>query len=219
MQGHWLQKKNNSRCILFMAGWGMGPEPFASLVANDCDLFICYDYRELTQLDMVQFSSYTRLELLAWSMGVWVAGHLFTDQEVRFSQAIALGGTLQPIDDQKGIPVAAFDETLEALDEEKLEAFYGSMFAEQAQAAQFLANRPRRSVSSVREELVSLKENVQRARGVQDLFSRKIVTMRDRIFPARNQVRAWGKEHSEQMKWSHFPFYQKDFWREVFSPQ
>jgi len=219
MQAHWLRKKEkqSSRCILFMAGWGMGPEPFSFLAADDCDVFICYDYRELTPLDMELFSGYSSLELLAWSMGVWVAARLFADKDVRFSQATALAGTLQPIDDKKGIPVAAFDETLADLDESKLETFYVSMFAEQGQAMQFLARRPRRSVSSVRDELVSLRENVQHSGEVQDIFTRKIVTMRDRIFPARNQVRAWGKQNSQQMKWSHFPFYQQVFWQEFFS--
>ena len=56
------------------------------------------------------------------------------------------------------------------------------MFDEQSQGVEFANNRPRRSVSSVREELVSLKEGVRRAGAVQDIFNRKIVTMRDVYF-------------------------------------
>jgi len=193
-----------------MAGWGMGPEPFAPLVGDDFDLFICYDYRELSMPDMSIFSGYDRLELIAWSMGVWVAAGLFSGQEKLFSRATALGGTLQPIDDQTGIPAAAFDSTMETLNEAGLEVFYDSMFDLQAQSEQFMRNRPVRSVSSVREELLSLKKAVQRTDPVPDIFSRRIVTMRDRIFPARNQLRAWGKPRTERMKWPHFPFYIKD---------
>ncbi len=193
-----------------MAGWGMGPEPFAPLAGDDFDLFICYDYRELSMPDMSIFSGYDRLELIAWSMGVWVAAGLFCGQENLFSRATALGGTLQPINDQTGIPAAAFDATIKNLDEARLEAFYASMFDMKAQSEQFMHNRPARSVSSVREELISLRSAVQGAGSVPDIFSRRIVTMRDRIFPARNQLRAWGKPRTERMKWPHFPFYIND---------
>ncbi len=194
-----------------MAGWGMGPEPFVSLAGKGCDLFICYDYRTLTWPDMDLFSSYERLDLLAWSMGVWVAAYLFAGRESCFTQAMALGGTLQPIDDRKGIPVTAFEETIRTLDEERLLAFYFSMFDDQAQVEAFMNNRPRRPVSSVRDELINLKSKVQQAGAVQDIFNRKIVTLRDRIFPGRNQLRAWGKQTCEQKKWSHFPFYGEEF--------
>jgi len=117
-----------------------------------------------------------------------------------FSGTTALAGTLLPIDDQKGIPVAAFDETLEFLDKTNMEAFYVSMFADRNQAKQFLANRSARSVSSVRDELISLKAYIEEAGSVEDIYSRRIVTRRDRIFPAGNQLRAWGKELAKQRK-------------------
>lgn len=210
MQGYWLENKKKSRCILFMAGWGMGPEPFASLAAGDYDLFLCYDYRTLSIPDMSMFSGYEHLELIAWSMGVWVAAGLFSGREKLFTRATAIGGTLQPIDNKTGIPTTAFDATIENLDEARLEAFYASMFDGPLQSETFMNSRPGRSVSSVREELISLRSAVQRAGSVPDIFSRRIVTMRDRIFPARNQLRAWGKARAERMKWPHFPFYLED---------
>jgi len=190
-----------------MAGWGMGPEPFFPLAGDDYDLFICYDYRELSMPDMSMFSSYDSLELIAWSMGVWVAARLFSGQEKLFSRTTALGGTLQPINDRAGIPAAAFDATIAHLDGAGLEAFYESMFDGPSQSETFMTSRPGRSMSSVREELIRLQEAVQRAGSIPDIFSRRIITMRDRIFRARNQLRAWGKARVERMKWPHFPFY------------
>jgi len=210
MQGYWLENKNKSRCILFMAGWGMGPEPFASLAAGDYDLFFCYNYRTLSLPDMSMFSGYDHLELIAWSMGVWVAAGLFSGREKLFTRATAIGGTLQPINDKTGIPTTAFDATIETLDEARLEEFYASMFDGPAQSKEFMTSRPVRSVSSVREELISLRSAVQGAGSTPDIFNRRIVTMRDRIFPARNQLRAWGKPRTKRMKWPHFPFYLED---------
>ncbi|HHD56050.1 MAG TPA: DUF452 family protein, partial [Desulfobulbaceae bacterium] len=95
MKGSWLHtKKGNSRCILFMAGWAMGPEPFTGLFPENHDCFICYDYRRLVLPDLSWFDDYRQIDLLAWSMGVWVAAQTLADISTRFTSATALAGTL-----------------------------------------------------------------------------------------------------------------------------
>lgn len=195
-----------------MSGWGMGPEPFQSCTTDDCDLFLCYDYRELSMPDMQVFSGYARVDLVAWSMGVWVAAHLFREQKTLFSRTTAVGGTLYPIDRLKGIPQTAFAATLETLNEEVLTDFYRSMFDIGDQADYFVRHAPARDVTSVQEELLHLKEKIVSAGDEKDIFSRKLVTLRDRIFPGRNQIKAWGKRNSTVMRWPHFPFYLPEFW-------
>jgi hypothetical protein len=49
----------------------------------------------------------------------------------------------------------------------------------------------------------------------QDIYTRKIITSRDRIFSGRNQMRAWGKGCGDVRNWPHFPFYQLTDWREL----
>ncbi len=212
MKGSWLNKrKGNSRCILFMAGWAMGPEPFIGLLPEDSDCFLCYDYRRLDLPDLSRLDAYERIDLLAWSMGVWVAALTLVDLRARFSSATALAGTLYPIDDRRGIPIAAYEAMMKTLTPTDLNTFYGSMFDDADERAAFVANRPARSQASVREELACLHHHVNSSPPATDIYTRRIVTTRDRIFPARNQIRAWGRGKCEILPLPHFPFYPEQF--------
>ncbi len=207
MKGNLLKTgKGNSRCLLFMAGWAMGPKPFIGLLPDDSDCFLCYDYRRLDLPDLSRLDAYERIDLLAWSMGVWVAALTLADWRARFTSATALAGTLYPIDDRRGIPVPAYDKMEQSLTTEDLDSFHASMFDNATELASFTANRPTRSLASVREELTCLHQHVRASHSVPDIFTRRIVTSRDRIFPARNQTRAWGNGRFLQKKLPHFPF-------------
>ncbi len=109
MQTAWLKRGNPQRCILFFAGWGMDPTPFAGIPAAGTDVWMVYDYRELSPVDLARFAAYEQLHLIAWSMGVWVAGHLFADPRASLTSLTAIGGTLRPIDQQQGIPPTSYN--------------------------------------------------------------------------------------------------------------
>jgi len=217
MKGVWLEKNNAQCCILFMAGWGMDEKPFRGLAGKDYDLYLCYDYRTLEVPEKKLFADYSQLELVAWSMGVWVAAALFSAQKSWFSRTTALGGTLFPLDKKRGIPEEVFETTLQGLTEASLDEFYHSMFASPLQAASFIDRRPQRSLASLVEELTALKEEIVCCAPPEDIFERKIITTRDRIFPPRNQLRAWGRESGKRLKWPHFPFYLEEAQAMVFS--
>ncbi len=212
MKGIKLQKKGRSRCILFMAGWSMGPEPFRNCIFPESDLFLCYDYRDLSLPDLSWLPEYEQVDLLAWSMGVWVAAVTLAHIQDCFTSATALAGTLYPIDDRRGIPVAAYEKMEHSLTATDLENFHLSMFDNPEEAQRFLRNRPNRSLASVQEELHCLHHHIHvHGPKVQNIFNHGIVTTRDRIFPPRNQIRAWRKQCPKQKKWPHFFFYRGDF--------
>jgi len=194
-----------------MAGWSMGSEPFRDCVFSESDLFLCFDYRDLSLPDLSWLPEYERVDLLAWSMGVWVAAATLAPMRDCFTSATALAGTLHPIDDRRGIPVAAYEKMEHSLTATELQDFHVSMFNDPEEAQRFLRNRPDRSLASVRKELRCLRDHVRATAVPEDIFSRRIVTSRDRIFPARNQIRAWGRGLYEQHKWPHCPFYQDDW--------
>ncbi len=212
MRDSWLIRENNSRCILFMAGWSMGPEPFVGLATGKYDLYLCYDYRSLDLPNLSWIHTYEQVDLLAWSMGVWVAAQTLAKMSTCFTSATALAGTLHPIDDRRGIPVVAYEGMERSLTQDALDRFHASMFADAAARQRFMDNRPKRTLASVREELACLHQYIRAAETTpRDIFSHRIVTTRDSIFPARNQLRAWGKQCSKQKKWPHFPFYSEQF--------
>lgn len=189
----------------------MGPEPFLKIKVSGADLLLCYDYRTLEAVvEPAMFGGYQRLDIIAWSMGVWVAARCFGGNDFPFTSATAIGGTIHPIDDRKGISADFFTDMAENLDEQAVCSFYSSMFSRQASREKFMKYRPRRSILSLQDELFSIfamvqAENNQR---VKDIYDLKIITLRDRVFSARNQLRSWGRENSVRMDWSHFPFYQ-----------
>ena len=206
MQGCWLNRKGTPTCTLFMAGWGMGPEPFRELLPGDRDCFFCSDYRDLALPDLGWIKEYETVDLLAWSMGVWVAAATLAIHQNRFVTRTALAGTLFPIDDRRGIPVPAWMAMEEHLDAAMLKRFYASMFEDEQERQRFLAHQPNRSLASLRKELTALRTHINATGPVQDIFTRRIVTRRDRVFPPRNQLRAWGKDNCERQAWTHFPF-------------
>ncbi len=212
MRGHWLQRTGQADCILFMAGWGMAPAPFATIPCHGHDLLMLYDYRDLEVPDLSPLKNYRQCHLIAWSMGVWAASLLPAPVRSRFAQATAMGGTLHPMDDRLGIPVAAFDATVKALDSDALAAFHRSMFDEEEETERFLAHAPRRSAGELRSELAGLRAACRRQGPGRDIFTLRIITSRDRIVPARNQLRAWGRTATVTRRWPHFPFYRIPAW-------
>jgi biotin synthesis protein BioG len=197
-----------------MAGWGMGPEPFAELASGPADVLLLYDYRTLDDAVLAGLTGREHLHLLAWSMGVWAAAWLKQHSELfstlHFQSAAAVGGTLRPVDDRCGIPAQGFAEMLRDLSAKKAEAFYRAMFEREEEAERFLRRRPQRACAELREELACLRQLCRCSREMPDIFSRRIVTSRDRIFPARNQLRAWGRQNCLAAALPHFPFYRQD---------
>lgn len=213
MQSYWLKQENKSSCILFLAGWSMDAAPFRSIPAIDHDLLMVYDYRKIEPAAIIKHTGqYDTLHLVAWSMGVWIAGSFFSDYIDRFTSAMAINGTLNPIDDQYGIPVKAFHTMINDFSSPVLDAFYRDMFDRQDQTEQFFAGRPSRSPESVHNELQTLRHLYSEHGPGKDIFDRKLVGSRDRIFPARSQLRSWGKKNCERIQAAHFPFYNWSSW-------
>lgn len=214
MKTCWLNRSGHPDCILFMAGWGMGPKPFQQLTAGSVDVIMAYDYRSLDDTALQsQLPENSRLHLLAWSMGVWAAGKLL--QNNGFSSATAIGGTCQPLDDKYGIPERIFDTTIDDFSSVVLMDFYRAMFENPQQSQCFLENSPERSSAGLKEELIALRAACRTTPATKDIFDRRIVTGRDRIFPARNQIRAWGRDNCASIALPHFPFYQWSSWAEL----
>ncbi|MDW7771461.1 MAG: DUF452 family protein [Desulfobulbaceae bacterium] len=214
MQNCWLRKQGRASCIIFFAGWGMDPTPFRDIDVRDHDLFMVFDYSRMERGDFQDFptGSYEDLHLVAWSMGVWAAAYALAGQEKRFTTATAVNGTLSPIDATRGIEPGAFTDMVNNFSAPALHAFYKSMFTDQAEAERFFRNRPQRSEHNILHELVCLGRYYDQRKPVNNIFGRKIVGSRDRIFPARNQLRSWGRDKCSLIRAPHFPFYGLPSW-------
>lgn len=193
----------------------MDPAPFRTVPASGHDLLMLYDYRQLDPDrigDMIP-AGYRQLYLLAWSMGVWVAGHLLGPFCDRFASLVAVNGTTTPIDDRRGIEAKAYADMISSFSAGTLETFYQAMFDDRREAEFFLRHRPQRPADNMLAELVMLRCAYLEHGPAADIFTRKIIGSRDRIFPARSQLRAWDKDHSTVLPLPHFPFYALPDWR------
>ena len=213
MQTIWLHRQQGKECLLFFSGWGMDEHPFAGLDCDNLDVCLVHDYREIQPIALDCLNGYERVHLVAWSMGVWVAGRLLAAEPVNFASSTALGGTLSPIDPERGIPPERYGNLADTFGSQTLDDFYQAMFDDPADYRRFLAHRPQRGLHALAEELHAFRRAFWEHGEGADIFSRKLITKRDRIYSARNQVRAWGKKQTSSTPWPHFPFYRLASWR------
>jgi biotin synthesis protein BioG len=112
-----MNERRGGDLLLFFSGWGMDPRPFRFLGTGESDVLLLFDYRkggESPDFGSL-FSSYDRVMLVAWSLGVAVANRVVREWAGRLADAVAINGTTRPVDEQFGIPADVFDGTIENL--------------------------------------------------------------------------------------------------------
>ena len=206
-----LRHSGSPTLELFFAGWGMDSRPFAwaadSPHTADCDFAVCYDYTDI-QLDKVnqanaKLHGYSKVRVRAWSLGVYAASLVLPDMGCAISTAVAINGTLWPVDDELGIPHAVYDATAANLTAESLERFNRRMCG--AHRAVFEQRRPLRSVDSLRAELLHIREcAADRTRPQFTGWTQAVLSSRDKIFPIANMRRAWAATPQLELDEPHY---------------
>lgn len=191
---------------LFFAGWGMDSRPFAwaadSPHTAHCDFAVCYDYTDMT-LDAEALRPYREVRVRAWSLGVYAASLVLPGLHCAVSSALAINGTLTPVDDTLGIPVAVYDATLENLCAESVDRFNRRMCG--AHRAVFEARKPVRTVDSLLAELRHIREcAAYKDRAQFTGWSMAILSEKDRIFPIANMRKAWSAIPVQELDEPHY---------------
>lgn len=219
----WIQRKGHDRLLIFFNGWGMDGAIAAFLQSNtsadfDHDVLLCYDYRSTAMHAGILGSvgSYTARTLVAWSLGVWAAGRAGLDG---IDRALAINGTLTPVNDDEGIPPDLFRATLEGYDEENRRRFMRRMCGSNASLGKFSALAPQRDARDQKGELACILRDVledDRDGGPSWNYTHALVGGRDMIFPPEAQQRAWhGIQCRLEEKMPHFPFFEYSSWQEI----
>ena len=216
MKQQFLSQQGSTRLILFFCGWGMDEHLLADLPTGECDLLCCFDYHDLT-FDVSMLEGYKEITVMAWSLGVWVASNVLPQKELPITYSIAVNGTLNPIDNEQGIPPHIFQGTIDHLDERGLRKFNRRMCNTAEEYEQFMKQASNRSVNDLKEELVCLRDLILNGREKSDctfketgendtvghtslsseeekpgwFWNRVYVSQTDRIFPCDNQLKAW----------------------------
>lgn len=192
-----LVSENNPRLIMFFAGWGMDDNVFASLSRPGYDLMLVYDYNG-DDLDISALDNYEEIVVLAWSMGVFYANLLlrYLGDKLPFTKAVAVNGTLAPIDDCFGIPVNIYEATMRLPDQRAVDKFFRRICGGASRMAALIKAMPDRTVDSLRDELGAIREMVETHPSSADEVERWdeiIVSGSDAIFPPVNMLAAWGE--------------------------
>jgi biotin synthesis protein BioG len=215
MKVAWLTRGRGERLRLFFAGWGMEPGPFMGMREDRGDVLMVYDYTDAAfPVDLAaRVDAYDECHLIAWSLGVSVANGVCRD--LRLSSALAVNGTLVPVDDLYGIPPALFDGTIEHLLSGGWTRFVRRMCGNAEAGVRFERACSERTVE---DRLAELRVLRQSSAAEACIFERAIAGRQDRIVPFENQVRAW--EHfgvpCRVVNQPHFPFSDDASWEECF---
>ena len=223
MKSIWLHQHNRSHLILFFAGWGMDERPFRRLTSERSDVLMLCDHRDLAlPVEVTRaVGDYERVDAIGWSFGVAVAAIACEWIHDRITRGVAVGGTLWPIDEDRGIPPRVFQRTLEGLSEDNYERFVRRMCGDAATLDRFNQARPARSLEELREELVAMRDHFTTLQPAPSspLFQSAWVPTRDRIIPTENQLAAWESLEVRQVPIdaAHFPFYNWSSWEDLLS--
>ncbi len=186
------------RTIVLFAGWGMDEKPFRRLSVKGYRLIILWDYRDPSLPDGPEreLEKCEEIVVVAWSFGVPAATRfILSHPRLPITAAIAINGSMHPVDDRLGIPRDIFRGTLEGLSEKSLSKFHLRMAGSGDAYHEFSATLPARGLEELREELRAIEAApVVAPKGLWDCA---IVCDADRIIPPANQREAWGGETYE----------------------
>ena len=207
-----IKQENNHTLVICMTGWSISPEFMRSLpIPATADYWLVYDYRDLRFEE--SFEKYEHVHLIAWSLGVWVASYLWSGKTL-FESTTAINGTPYPIDDQRGIPTAIFEGTLQTISENGMKRFNRRMCGDKETFQKYNAY-PARPLEAVKEELAFLHQMIRTTTGtfsedqIFKLWDRTIIATNDRIFPTQNQRNCWMNQCPiTEIDAPHLPFFQ-----------
>jgi len=193
MKHHYIKQGTSDKLILIFSGWASDERLFSTFSDMEQDVCVCFDYRTLEWRSETMFQTYREIEVIAWSLGVFVANRMLLDSGLPIVRAVAINGTLYPCDDEKGIPTAIYEGTEKNLTEENLLKFYRRMCCSTRSFENFRTFNFSFPVPELQEALQNIRM-VQEQNSLpsdKNIFTEVIIGLSDRIFPPNNQKRAW----------------------------
>ncbi|ABB24910.1 pimeloyl-ACP methyl esterase BioG family protein [Pelodictyon luteolum] len=222
MKHQWFKQDGGEELVLFFSGWGTDACHAGRLFRDSLDdgfggdMLAFYDYTALTpDIDLQpELSLYRRITLIAWSFGVWAARAVPLPP---IAAAVALNGTLFPVDRHRGIDPEIFQATHDGYGEDGRRRFERRMCGGTEVLSRFSECPSTRTTEDQKNELSSL----------QCLFSGPVLQPgweydhafiggRDAIFPAARQDAAWDATPRTLIAaMPHYPFFHCRTIREV----
>ena len=206
---HWLNKQNNSRLIVFLAGWSFDFYPFEFWNCKGSDFLFVYDYNSIEKSDLPDLTgNYSERILVTWSMGVF-AGYILRDLFEDFNRKTAVNGTPYPVHDTLGIPLKPFLLTLRHAKTGLEGKFYQNIFDKTEEFERYSKTPVRRTIENRESELKSLYKRINEEKiDYKNFYDFALISANDKIIPTKNQINFWqDRIPFKILESGHFPFY------------
>lgn len=215
MNINWLKRENRKQLILFFNGWGMDSSAIQHLKTDDYDLIEINDYTVL-DFDENELQAYSEIYVIAWSLGACVASALLADTVLPIKKAIAINGTLNPVDSKEGIPPDIFKGTISGWNEKNRDRFQMRIIGGKKEYEENRLKFGLRTISNQKLELMSLYDNFQQNPEQSFSFDTVLIGNEDAIFSMENQLNCWqSKAKFEIIDMPHYPFLHFSLWDEI----
>ncbi|NTU53825.1 MAG: DUF452 family protein [Chlorobiaceae bacterium] len=224
MKAELIVQEGSADLLLFFNGWGMDRRVADYLVSEWADwpgyeIVHLYDYRDLTLPGWLleKMNRARTIDLMAWSLGVWAAARAGFG---KIDRAVAINGTLFPVDSGRGIAPEIFRGTVEHWNDDNRKRFERRMFAAVSPSVTDLV-RSARSSGDQQEELRSIEDQATSRSAAPEAswrYSKAFAGGRDLVYSPENQCRAWAEEVPVTLVsgMPHFPFSHIRTWKEFF---
>ena len=206
MKTVFLQKNGGEKLLVFFNGWSRSASDAAVLTAP-FDVLEVHDYTDLDSAELfAQIAPYSKITLVAWSLGVWAAAVVFEHSPVRFESALALNGTLYPVHSEYGIAPEIFDGTIAnwlipAARDRFLRRMAGSVAAAQSMP------ETDRSPEDQQTELAAIRKQAAERPVPHDLYPHSVMGRQDRIIPFAAQENFWKTQSDTKITVADLPHY------------
>lgn len=215
MKTKWLNRQGNKQCILFFNGWGMDELAISHLEMSGFDVCMCYDYTTVQPLKE-DFSSYQKIVVVAWSLGVWAAAEVLSKSKIKIVKSIALNGTMQPVDLSYGIDPSVFEKTQLNWNISNRERFNRRMLGGKFESDLNQKTLSNRGVEEQKNELKSILRNVSKKNQLDFNFDSVLIGQKDLIFNPSNQWQFWKRKAAiTEEVIPHYPFNYLISWEQI----
>ncbi|MGL5683452.1 MAG: pimeloyl-ACP methyl esterase BioG family protein [Marinifilaceae bacterium] len=216
MKQEWIKQEGHENVIIFFNGWGMDHKVIAHL-EGDFDILMCYNYKDIKQVTSPNVKHYTKIYLVAWSMGVWAATQAITKWGFTPHRSVAINGTSCPIDNCFGIPQRVYLLTERTMSDKGRKLFTERMFTIPSECEKWSHLIANRGLIDVCEELTSIREQWNGI-AISTKWDKIIVAQEDAIFPTKNLL-AWAETqeaaHVIKTAGGHYLWHTYTHWNEL----
>ena len=176
----YLINKNSDELLLFFTGWGCDEYEFEHL-ESECDVLLLYDYSDLSF--NFDFSKYKKINLIAFSAGVFVASIFdFSSFKIyKIDKKIAISGNPYLFDEHLGLS-KNIQELLYNINENNADEFARNyLIKTDKEWAKF--HHSKRTIESCKKELNSLKELYKtNKQNIEDIYNEAIFGKDEPLF-------------------------------------